>query len=40
MAQKLPVTAGLAEATPVVTTVKGAPPPGTAVQPLTVNENS
>jgi hypothetical protein len=24
----------------ILTTVKGAPPPGTAVQPLTVNENS
>ena len=34
------VTTGLAEPTPVVTTIKGAPPAGTAVQPLTVNENS
>jgi RND family efflux transporter MFP subunit len=37
---RIEVTTGLAEATPVVTSVKGAPPPGTAVQPLTVNENS
>jgi hypothetical protein len=37
---RIEVTTGLAEATPVVTTVKGAPAPGTAVQPLTVNENS
>jgi RND family efflux transporter MFP subunit len=37
---RIEVTTGLAEATPVVTTVKGAPPPGTAVQPLTVNETS
>ena len=37
---RIEVTTGLAEATPVVTTVRGAPPPGTAVQPLTVNENS
>jgi RND family efflux transporter MFP subunit len=37
---RIEVTTGLAEATPVVTTIKGAPAPGTAVQPLTVNENS
>jgi RND family efflux transporter MFP subunit len=37
---RIEVTTGLAEATPVVTTVMGAPAPGTAVQPLTVNENS
>jgi RND family efflux transporter MFP subunit len=37
---RIEVTTGLAEATPVVTTVKGAPAPGTAVQPLTLNENS
>jgi RND family efflux transporter MFP subunit len=33
------VTAGLSEETPVVTTVKGVPPPGTAVQPPMVSEN-
>jgi RND family efflux transporter MFP subunit len=37
---RIEVMTGLAEATPVVTTIKGAPAPGTAVQPLTVNENS
>jgi RND family efflux transporter MFP subunit len=37
---RIEVTTGLAEPTPVVTTIKGAPPAGTAVQPLTVNENS
>src|SRR5712672_2722248 len=34
------VTAGLSGNTPVVATIKSAPPPGTAVQPLTANENS
>jgi hypothetical protein len=34
------VTTGLSEETPVVATIKGAPPAGTAVQPLTVHENS
>jgi len=37
---RIEVTAGLSEETPVVATIKGAPPTGTAVQPLTVNENS
>jgi RND family efflux transporter MFP subunit len=37
---RIEVTTGLAEATPVVTSIKVAPAPGTAVQPLTVNENS
>jgi hypothetical protein len=34
------VTAGLSEETPVVATIKSAPPPGTAVQPQMVRENS
>jgi RND family efflux transporter MFP subunit len=37
---RIEVTTGLAEPTRVVTTIKGAPPAGTAVQPLAVNENS
>jgi multidrug efflux pump subunit AcrA (membrane-fusion protein) len=37
---RIEVTAGLSEETPVVTTIKSAPSLGTAVQPLTVNENS
>jgi RND family efflux transporter MFP subunit len=34
------VTGGLSKETPVVTTFRGAPPPGTAVRPLAVRENS
>jgi len=30
---RIEITAGLSEETPVVTTLKSAPPPGTAVQP-------
>ena len=37
---RIEVTAGLSEQTPVVTTIKGVPPPGTAVQPPMVRENS
>jgi multidrug efflux pump subunit AcrA (membrane-fusion protein) len=37
---RIEVTTGVSEETPVVITIKGAPPAGTAVQPLTVNENS
>ena len=37
---RIEVTAGLSEETPVVTTIKSAPPPGTAVQPQMVRENS
>jgi len=37
---RIEVTAGLSEGTPVVAIVKGAPPPGTAVQPSKVNTNS
>jgi RND family efflux transporter MFP subunit len=37
---RIEVTAGLSEDTPVVATVKGMPPPGTAVQPQRVRENS
>jgi RND family efflux transporter MFP subunit len=37
---RIEVTAGLSEKTPVVATVKGVPPPGTAVQPPMVSENS
>jgi len=37
---RIEVTAGLSEETPVVTTIKGAPPPGTAVQPPMTRENS
>src|SRR6266446_7535175 len=37
---RIEVTAGLSEETPVVATVKGVPPPGTAVQPPMVSENS
>jgi hypothetical protein len=36
---RIEVTAGLSEATPVVATLKGVPPPRTAVQPLIVSEN-
>ena len=36
---RIEVTAGLSEETPVVATIKGVPPPGTAVQPATVREN-
>jgi multidrug efflux pump subunit AcrA (membrane-fusion protein) len=34
------VTGGLSKDTPVVTTFRGAPPPGTAVRPATVHQNS
>jgi RND family efflux transporter MFP subunit len=34
------VTAGLSQDTPVITTFRGAPPPGTAVRPATVAQNS
>jgi hypothetical protein len=34
------VTTGFAEETPVVTTIKSAPSPATAVQLVTPNENS
>jgi RND family efflux transporter MFP subunit len=37
---RIEVTTGLSEETPVLTTIKSAPSTGTAVQPLTVNENS
>ena len=37
---RIEVTAGLSEETPVVTTIKSAPPPGTAVHPPMVRENS
>ncbi len=37
---RIEVTAGLSEETPVVATIKSAPPPGTAVQPPMVRENS
>ena len=37
---RIEVTAGLSEETLVMTTIKGVPPAGTAVQPMTVNENS
>jgi RND family efflux transporter MFP subunit len=37
---RIEVTAGLSEETPVVTTMKTAPPPGTAVLPPMVRENS
>jgi len=37
---RIEVTAGLSEKTPVVATIKTAPPPGTAVQPSIVRENS
>ena len=37
---RIEVTAGLSEETPVVATIKSAPPPGTAVQPLMARENS
>jgi RND family efflux transporter MFP subunit len=36
---RVEVTAGLSEETPVVATIKGAPAPGTAIQPLMVSEN-
>jgi RND family efflux transporter MFP subunit len=36
---RIEVTAGLSEETPVVATIKGVPPPRTAVQPLIVSEN-
>jgi RND family efflux transporter MFP subunit len=36
---RIEVTAGLSEETPVVATIKGVPPPGTAVQPPMVSEN-
>jgi RND family efflux transporter MFP subunit len=37
---RIEVTAGLSEETPVVATIKSAPPPGTAVQSPTARENS
>jgi RND family efflux transporter MFP subunit len=37
---RIEVTGGLTEETPVVTTIKSAPPPGTAVQPPTAGESS
>jgi multidrug efflux pump subunit AcrA (membrane-fusion protein) len=37
---RIEVTAGLSEETPVLATVKSAPPPGTAVQRSKVKENS
>ena len=37
---RIEVTAGLSEKTPVVATIKTAPPPGTAVHPSIVRENS
>jgi multidrug efflux pump subunit AcrA (membrane-fusion protein) len=37
---RIEVTAGLSEETPVVATIKSAPPPGTEVQRSKVNENS
>jgi RND family efflux transporter MFP subunit len=36
---RIEVTAGLSEETPVVATIKGVPPPRTAVQPSIVSEN-
>jgi multidrug efflux pump subunit AcrA (membrane-fusion protein) len=36
---RVEVTAGLPEETPVVATIKGVPPPGTAIQSLMVSEN-
>jgi RND family efflux transporter MFP subunit len=36
---RIEVTADLSEGTPVVATIKGVPPPGTAVQPPMVSEN-
>jgi hypothetical protein len=37
---RIEVTTGLSEEMPVVATIKGVPQPGTAVQPLRVEENS
>ena len=37
---RIEVTAGLSEETPVVASMKGVPPPRTAVQPQIVRENS
>ena len=37
---RVEVTAGLSKDTPVVAAIKSAPPPGTAVQPPMVRENS
>jgi multidrug efflux pump subunit AcrA (membrane-fusion protein) len=37
---RIEVTTGLSEETPVLTTIRSAPSPGTTVQPLSVNENS
>jgi RND family efflux transporter MFP subunit len=37
---RIEVTAGLSDETPVVASTKGVPPPRTAVQPLTVREDS
>jgi len=37
---RIEVTAGLSEQTPVVATIKGAPPPRTVVQPSMLSENS
>jgi hypothetical protein len=37
---RMEVTAGLSEETPVVASIKGAPPPGTAVQPQMVRGKS
>jgi RND family efflux transporter MFP subunit len=37
---RIEVTAGISEETPVVTAIKNAPPPGTSVQPPMVRENS
>jgi hypothetical protein len=36
---RIEVKMGLSEATPVLTTIESGPSPGTAVQPLAVNEN-
>ena len=36
---RVEVTAGISEETPVVATIKGVPPPGTAIQSLMVSEN-
>ena len=36
---RIEVTTGLSEETPVVATIQGVPPPGTAVQPPMVSEN-
>jgi RND family efflux transporter MFP subunit len=38
--RRIEVTAGLSEETPVVVTIKGAPPPGTEVQPPTMRGTS